>query len=73
MKVDMSIIRNIDREERKPQLVELLTRFARATSSRLIVEGIGTSAEAATVRRIGVDLLQGYLVGRPSLRLPGVD
>ena len=69
MKVDMSIVRNIDREERKQRLVELLTRCAQATDSRVVLEGIETEAEAATARRLGVDLLQGYLSGRPSLTL----
>lgn len=69
MKVDMSIVRNIDREERKQRLVELLTRFAQATDSQVVLEGIETEAEAETARRLGVDLLQGYLFGRPSLSL----
>ena len=66
MKVDMSIVRHIDQDERKQRLLELLSVFARATSTQLIVEGIETEAEAGVVRRIGADLLQGYLFGRPS-------
>jgi EAL domain-containing protein (putative c-di-GMP-specific phosphodiesterase class I)/CheY-like chemotaxis protein len=66
VKVDMSIVRDIDRDERKQRLVELLSRFARATNAQLIVEGIETEAEAATVRRIGADMLQGYYFGRPA-------
>lgn len=66
MKVDMSIVHDIDREERKQRLVDLLARFARATESRLILEGIETNGEAGTARRLGVELLQGYLFGRPS-------
>lgn len=69
LKVDMSIVRHIDREERKQRLVELLTRFAQATDSQVVLEGIETAAEAATAHRLGVDLLQGYLFGRPSLTL----
>ena len=69
LKVDMSIVRNIDREERKQRLVELLTRFAQATGSRVVLEGIETEAEADTARRLGVDLLQGYLFGRPALTI----
>ena len=69
MKVDMSIVRNIDREERKQRLVELLRRFAQAIDSRVVLEGIESEADAATPRRLGVDLLQGYLFGRPSLTL----
>jgi len=72
VKVDMSIVRHIDREERKQRLMDLLSRFARATNTQLIVEGIETAEEAAVVKRIGVDLLQGYLFGRPSLSIAGM-
>jgi EAL domain-containing protein (putative c-di-GMP-specific phosphodiesterase class I)/CheY-like chemotaxis protein len=65
-KVDMSIVRNIDQDERKQRLVELLSRFARATNAQLVVEGIETEAEAAAIKRLGADLLQGYLFGRPA-------
>jgi EAL domain-containing protein (putative c-di-GMP-specific phosphodiesterase class I)/CheY-like chemotaxis protein len=66
MKVDRSIVSNIERDDHKQRLLELLSLFARATETQLIVEGIETESEAAVVRRIGVDLLQGYLFGPPS-------
>ncbi len=69
LKVDMGIVRHIDREERKQRLVELLSRFAQASDSRVVLEGIETDAEATTAHRLGVDLLQGELFGRPSLTL----
>jgi len=69
MKIDMSIVRNIDREVRKQRLVGLLSRFAKVTRSRLVVEGIETEEESATVKRLGAELLQGYLLGRPALTL----
>jgi EAL domain-containing protein (putative c-di-GMP-specific phosphodiesterase class I) len=67
VKVDMGIVRHIDRVERKQRLVELLARFAKSTGSLLIAEGIETAGEADTVRGISVDLLQGFLFGRPAL------
>ncbi len=70
IKVDMSITRNIDREERRQRVLELLSRFARATATQLIVEGIETVEEAVAVKRIGADLLQGFLYGRPFLPEP---
>lgn len=70
-KVDMTIVRNIDSDMRKQRLVELLSHVARATQSQLIVEGIETAAEAAVVRRLGADYLQGFLFGRPVTDLFG--
>jgi EAL domain-containing protein (putative c-di-GMP-specific phosphodiesterase class I)/CheY-like chemotaxis protein len=65
MKVDRSIVQDIERDDRKQRLIELLLLFARATGTRLVVEGIETEEEAAVVTRLGADLLQGYLFGRP--------
>ena len=73
VKVDMSIVRHIDREERKQRLMDLLSRFARATHTQLIVEGIETAEEAAVVKRLGADLLQGFFFGRPSLSVGGIS
>ena len=70
-KVDMTIVRDIDSDMRKQRLVELLAHVARATQAHLIVEGIETQAEAAVVRRLGADYLQGFLFGRPATELPG--
>jgi EAL domain-containing protein (putative c-di-GMP-specific phosphodiesterase class I)/CheY-like chemotaxis protein len=71
IKVDMSITRNIDREERRQRVLELLSRFARATQTQLIAEGIETQAEAASVMALGADLLQGFLYGRPLIAEAG--
>jgi EAL domain-containing protein (putative c-di-GMP-specific phosphodiesterase class I) len=71
IKVDMSITRNIDREERRQRVFELLSRFARATQTQLIAEGIETQAEAASVMALGADLLQGFLYGRPLIAEAG--
>lgn len=70
MKVDMSIIRDCDRRTHKQRLIDLLCRFAEATDSLLVAEGIETEAEAATVRDCGAHLLQGYLFGRPRIVTP---
>jgi len=66
MKVDRSIVCHIEQDEHKQRLLELLLVFARATGIQLIVEGIETETEAGVVRRIGADMLQGYLFGRPT-------
>ena len=42
-----------------------LRHFARSTGCRIIAEGIETTAERDTLRGLGVELGQGYLLGRP--------
>ena len=67
MKVDMSLVRGVDRDRHKRQLLELLARFARATGATLIAEGVETRAEAETLAASGAQWLQGYLFGRPTV------
>ncbi len=66
IKVDMSIVRDVDTTPRKRRLVELLARFAEATDAQLVAEGVETEGEAEVLKEIGAHLLQGYLFGRPS-------
>jgi EAL domain-containing protein (putative c-di-GMP-specific phosphodiesterase class I) len=66
IKVDMSIVRDVDSTPRKRRLVELLARFAEATDAELVAEGVETEAESEVLREIGAHLLQGYLYGKPS-------
>ena len=67
IKIDMSIVRDIDRTPRKQRLFELLCRFADATDALVVAEGIETAEEAETVKRCGAHLLQGYFFGRPEM------
>jgi EAL domain-containing protein (putative c-di-GMP-specific phosphodiesterase class I) len=73
IKVDMSIVRDVDSDPRKQRLIDLLSRFADATDSVLIAEGVETEAEARTVRTCGAHLIQGYLLGRPSFEMPALS
>lgn len=67
LKLDMSLIRGLDGEVRKKRLVEMLCRFAAASGIEVVAEGIETEAEARAATALGVDLLQGYWLGRPAL------
>lgn len=67
IKVDMSIVRSVDRDPRKQRLIEMLARFASSTDTLLIAEGIETAEEAKALRGCGTHLMQGYYFGRPSL------
>ncbi len=70
IKVDMSIVRDVDQTPRKQRLVDLLARFAEATDSVLLAEGVETGTEAETLRACGSHLVQGYHFGKPQLWVP---
>lgn len=65
IKLDMSLIRGIDADRKRRALAAALIRFAEQTDSKVTAEGVETTAELATLRQLGVDCAQGYLLGRP--------
>jgi len=67
IKLDMSLVRNVDREPRKQRLVSLMATFAEATNATLIAEGVETAEEAKALVECGTHLLQGYYFGRPTI------
>jgi EAL domain-containing protein (putative c-di-GMP-specific phosphodiesterase class I)/CheY-like chemotaxis protein len=70
LKIDMSIVRNVDTDTHKRRLVDLLCTFAEATDAKVVAEGVETEEEAEALRQSGVHLLQGYLFGMPQLEMP---
>lgn len=64
VKLDMSLTRDLDREPRKQRLVDLLCRFASTTGAQVVAEGIETVGESQAAAGLGVDLLQGWYLGR---------
>lgn len=65
LKVDMSIIRNIDTDPLRRSLAGAIASFAAASGLTTVAEGVETEAEAAALRDLGIPLAQGYLFGRP--------
>lgn len=68
VKLDKSLVTDVDRDEVKQGLVELVAQFVSRLGSRLLVEGVERPEELDAVARLGVPLAQGWLLGRPSLR-----
>jgi diguanylate cyclase (GGDEF)-like protein len=66
VKLDIGLIRGVDTDLTRQALVVGLLRFASESASQTIAEGVETEEELATLRRLGVPLVQGYLVGRPA-------
>lgn len=66
MKIDVSLIRDIDQDVIKQQLVKALVGLTRSTAAILIAEGIETPLELKTLVDLDVELGQGFLLARPS-------
>src|SRR4051794_18371534 len=68
VKLDRSLVSDVDSDQVKQALVELVGQFVSRLGSRLLVEGVERFEELDAVQRLGVPLAQGWLLGRPSLR-----
>jgi EAL domain-containing protein (putative c-di-GMP-specific phosphodiesterase class I) len=67
VKVDMSLIRGVDRSPMKQKLLASIVALCQELGIQMIAEGIETDAERETLIRLGGDLCQGYLFARPQL------
>lgn len=70
IKIDTSLIRDIDLDTVRQSLVTSLVAFATSTQTRLVAEGVETRAELTMLAALGVSHAQGYLLGRPSTSAP---
>ncbi len=66
VKLDMTLVRGIDGSSIKRDIVAAVVSLCRRSRILVVAEGVETSAEAATLRTLGCDLLQGYFFARPS-------
>lgn len=65
IKLDISLIRNIDCDLERQALATALIAFANCCHYELIAEGIETQAERDTLIRLGARFGQGYLISKP--------
>ncbi|MCQ5129906.1 EAL domain-containing protein [Butyricicoccus faecihominis] len=70
VKIDMSLVRDIDIDRDKQKIVGNLISYASERGIRLVAEGVETKAELETVIRMGVDYVQGYFLARPAFEPP---
>lgn len=66
IKLDYSLIHNIDSDRDRRALAAALIRFADETGSKVVAEGVETEAELQTLRELNVNKVQGYLLGHPA-------
>jgi len=65
VKLDMSLVRDLDSHPVKQRLVSSIIELCRDSGVRVIGEGVETEGEAQILRHLGCDYLQGYLIARP--------
>lgn len=66
IKLDISLIHNIDSDMERQALASALVSFSRCRHYRLIAEGIEQAGELAILQSLGTDWGQGYYFSRPA-------
>jgi EAL domain-containing protein (putative c-di-GMP-specific phosphodiesterase class I) len=67
VKLDMSLVRDVEKHPMKQRLIRSITGLCRQQGTMVIGEGVETEAEAMVLVDLGCDLLQGYLIAKPQL------
>lgn len=70
IKIDISIVRAIDKNIVKQELARALIAIAKELNSTVIAEGVETEDELNTLKKIGIPLGQGFLFARPGPAFP---
>ncbi|HEX6560384.1 MAG TPA: EAL domain-containing protein [Longimicrobiales bacterium] len=65
IKLDISLIANIDTNFLKQNLVETMVNFADGQGALVIAEGVERREEFETIKELGVHFVQGFLFHRP--------
>lgn len=65
LKLDVSLVSEIDRDPARRALAAAMVSFAAGTGARLTAEGIERPEERDILRALGIDYGQGWLFGRP--------
>lgn len=66
IKIDMEIIRGIDKDPVKQSIFGALSTIAHENGIKVLAEGVETCEELAYVKENGAELAQGYLFAKPA-------
>lgn len=65
VKIDGSLIRNIETDPNIEEIVSLIVEFARRQKMQTVAEFVASEGILQKIRQIGIDYAQGYLIGKP--------
>lgn len=66
IKIDMHFVQGVDRDPIKLQFLKSIQLIAESCGTKVIAEGIETTAELSTIGSLGILLGQGYFISRPA-------
>ncbi|NPT48001.1 EAL domain-containing protein [Paraburkholderia sp. 1N] len=66
VKIDRSFVREIDFDAGAQNIVRSIVSMCRSLRLTCVVEGVETEAQSTVLRKLGCNVMQGYLFGRPA-------
>lgn len=69
IKLDIELVRGIDGDKSRQDMLETLIPFCHQQQILVVAEGVETQEELETLMRFQVDLFQGYYLGRPEMEV----
>jgi len=66
LKIDRSFVANLETDQKARVLASTVVNLARNLGVRSVAEGLETEGQFAVLAALGCDVLQGYLIGRPT-------
>lgn len=73
IKIDRNIIHGIDKDAYRQSILKSIVSLSEMTGSVCLAEGLETDAELLTCALLGVNLLQGFAIGRPDADLKKIE
>jgi EAL domain-containing protein (putative c-di-GMP-specific phosphodiesterase class I) len=70
LKIDISLVRGVDTDDVRRQLMSSMVTFAKRVGVKLVAEGIETKEELDVLMAIGVAYGQGFYFTKPVLPFP---
>jgi EAL domain-containing protein (putative c-di-GMP-specific phosphodiesterase class I) len=65
LKIDRSFVRELDQKQQSAAVVTAIIALARSLGLRVVAEGVETLRQMEMLRRLGCEVMQGYLFSRP--------
>ncbi len=69
IKIEGSLIRNIDKDEKKQRLAKSILSYCKINQIKVVAESVETVEELKMVKDLGVDYVQGFLLAKPEFEI----
>ena len=65
LKIDMSFIRDMEKDERNLKLVKIIIDIAKFLKIPSVAEGVETESQLDTLKNMGCEIIQGFYFSKP--------